>query len=233
MADPENQSLQGNNDGFGLRNIDSKPINTVKWMIRISNLVAASLVIASGVTAFSGVVSLATVISGCYVIIIGSLLCCFELHLTSMDKFVYENFGFMYYWPGRLAFLAFVGTMSFGLDTLGKIAGGYSVFNIFFNLYVLRVHQGYREYQSKMNSHYLNQAGNAAAEDFQVSAAQMKFEDAQKAAKFYSENKESVEAAAQFYGENKQACNKGIKFAANHTDEIGKAAKAGKNAGAF
>lgn len=227
---PGNQEQKNNNTGFGLKNIDQKPVRTIKWMVRISNLIAAGLVIGSGISGFS-FVAVSSIISSVYVIILGFLLCCFELHLSSMDKFVYENFGFMFYWPGRFVFLAFVGFMSFGLGLLGKIAGGYTVLNIIFNVYVLSVHREYKKYIQQTNDYYQNKAGAASAQEFQVSSAKMSFQDAKKAAAFCKNNKQNVDAAAQFYGENKQAVDAGMKFAAGHTKEIGHAAKASKNAG--
>mmetsp|Transcript_9460 Transcript_9460/g.13841 ORF Transcript_9460/g.13841 Transcript_9460/m.13841 type:complete len:227 (-) Transcript_9460:58-738(-) len=220
-AQPEPQ--QGNSNS-----IANTPPATLKWLIRLSNSICAGLVIASGVLSIS-----TNPIVCSYVIVLGAVACCFEFHLRSFDQFVFENFGFMFHWFGRMVFFIFVGSLSFGLDSvLGYIAGAYNVFNILFNIYAVRVNAEYRAYVEAANKQYMANAKHAAAQELQVKANfSGSFQDARNAANFYKENKETVHAAANFYAENKEAVDAGAKFAAQHKDQIGSAAQAGHNSG--
>lgn len=226
------QVAPGPNKGMNFQNIAEKDVSTIIWMVRISNLLAAGMVMGAGIYNISTITLSVTIfITSIYVILLACLLCCFEIHLKSMDKFIYLNFGFMYYWPGRALFLLFVGSMCFGLGIFGYFGGGFMVFNILFNVYVLSVHPNYKKFVEQKTKEYQGQAMTSAANEFQVEASNMSFQDAQNAAKFYKDNKQNIEKGAKFYGENKVACDEGLKFAAANKELVGDAAKASKKAG--
>lgn len=229
MADVENPQPQAQGK-VDITHLENASVNQIKWMVRISNLIAAGMIIGCGVNNFIPVPDFAGIIIGAYVILLGCLVCCFELHLRRFDQYVFENFGFMYHWGGRFLFLFFVGTLSFGLGAFGLAAGIVSIVNVLFNLYVMKIHGGYRAYMTAANAQYKANARHAAQQELQAKA-NFSFQDAKNAAKFYKDNKQQVDQAAQFYSENKEAVDNAAKFAASHGSEINQAAQAGKNAG--
>mmetsp|Transcript_14317 Transcript_14317/g.21438 ORF Transcript_14317/g.21438 Transcript_14317/m.21438 type:complete len:214 (+) Transcript_14317:57-698(+) len=64
---------------------------------------------------------ISTVFIALYVFFFAILICCFELALTSVARWMAENFGFMYSLSGRLIFIVFVAVLCFDLMLFGKI----------------------------------------------------------------------------------------------------------------
>jgi len=147
---PEAQPVQ-KEQGFDVsEKIAKADATTVARWMKFFNIINALFLAASGVVSFIGTTAdLLRVLSALYVIAFGLLLFCFECHLTRFDSLVHRDFGFMFKWQGRLLFFLFTGTLAFGLGPVGIAAGCFTVFMIFFNIYVLRTNKGYSEQQSK------------------------------------------------------------------------------------
>jgi len=221
--------------GFSLRHMESSSVNSVVCFIRCTNLLNAALLMAGAIVSFIPVAgatfNLAMALSAIYVILFSCLLCCFEVHLKKFDRYVFLNFGFMFYWGGRLVFFFFVGSLSFGLGILGIIAGAYTIVNVLINIYVLRIHPAYRQmlmektklYKSQAASHELKKIEKAEKDKGPAVPGvpgDVSLEDAQKAAAFYKDNQESVDAAAKVAYQNKET----IAAAATTAHDVHKAA---------
>jgi hypothetical protein len=194
-------------------NIEKNAVSTVHTFLKFCNVINAALLICAGVVAFVNLTtfSLAYIFMGAYLVCFGCLLGCFELHLKRFDRYVFLNFGFMYYWKWRSLFFCFVGSMSFGLGILGMIAGAMTVVNVIFNAWVMARHSGYKQFLLDQNEIHLTQARSAEAAKFDndggvaagfgqathflgvaTGAEQASFDDVRQGAQFYKENKQTV-----------------------------------------
>ncbi|CAK4072925.1 unnamed protein product [Aphanomyces euteiches] len=73
------------------------------------------------------------------------LLLAFECRFTSMEPTIRHQFGFLFTYRGRTAFIFFVGFMNFGMrDSMAKIAGVLMCANAVLNLVVMTCHPSFR-----------------------------------------------------------------------------------------
>ncbi|OQS04668.1 hypothetical protein THRCLA_03118 [Thraustotheca clavata] len=80
-----------------------------------------------------------------YVIIFALLLLAFECRFSSMEPAIRREFGFLFTYRGRTAFIFFVGFMNFGMhDTMAKLAGVLMCSNAVLNLIVIYLHPAFR-----------------------------------------------------------------------------------------
>ncbi|OQR88111.1 hypothetical protein ACHHYP_07545 [Achlya hypogyna] len=80
-----------------------------------------------------------------YVIIFALLLLAFECRFSSMEPSIRKQFGFLFTYRGRTAFIFFVGFMDFGMaDAMAKIAGVLMCANAVLNLVVIYFHPAFR-----------------------------------------------------------------------------------------
>ncbi|KDO24964.1 hypothetical protein SPRG_09608 [Saprolegnia parasitica CBS 223.65] len=80
-----------------------------------------------------------------YVIIFALLLLAFECRFSSMEPSIRRQFGFLFTYRGRTAFIFFVGFMDFGMaDAMAKIAGVLMCLNAVLNLIVITMHPAFR-----------------------------------------------------------------------------------------
>jgi hypothetical protein len=82
---------------------------------------------------------IATAFIALYVLFFSIVICCFELSLSFVAKWIATNFGFLYTLSGRILFLTFVAVMCFSLGIFGKIVMGLMFAALVFNIYVLIV----------------------------------------------------------------------------------------------
>jgi len=187
---------------------------------------------------------LPTLLSGIYVMLFSILLCCFECHLKKFDSYVFTNFGFMFYWQGRLIFFLFVATLTFGLGVFGVIIGALTLANVLMNCYILYSHPGYRKHIHDQLQHH--QAGAVAREmltmghhsdsagppppsgfDNAMSVAGVlsgqktaSVDDARNVVNFYRDHQEEAHAAGQLYKENKSEIDAAAKVAYDNRDKV-------------
>jgi len=127
--------------------IATASVPTLVRILKVCNFINAGLLCTSGILVFvQQSLTLLLVLSAIYVIIFSLLLLFFECHLKRFEKMVYRNFGFMFHWQGRCLFFFFIGTLAFGLDTWGIVAGSVTIANVLFNIYVLRNNDFYRQH---------------------------------------------------------------------------------------
>jgi len=111
----------------------------MRTFLRLSNLINSILLALGGVLYLIGLpTNPQLVLMSFYVVLFGVNLCCFELHLRTIENIFYEYCGFMLRWKGRVLFLLFTGTLSLSLWTVTSIiAACYTGFNVFLNIYVM------------------------------------------------------------------------------------------------
>lgn len=109
-----------------------------KWSLglRICFMGASALMAAAAVLRLQNA-SLSTFFVCCYVFFFSVLICCFELALRSVARFLAQNFGFLYSALGRCIFLVFVAALCFDLQTIGIAAMCVLLLLLCVNLYVL------------------------------------------------------------------------------------------------
>mmetsp|Transcript_9862 Transcript_9862/g.14697 ORF Transcript_9862/g.14697 Transcript_9862/m.14697 type:complete len:242 (+) Transcript_9862:114-839(+) len=125
-----------------------------KWHIalRLSYIISAILM---GVMAGLSLVSqkdLGLIFFAFYVIFFSLLLCCFEVALSFISRWIAVNFGFLYTLAGRLTFILFVGFMSYSLGLYGLIAMCVLYTATAFHLLVMYKFPRFEEYLRK--KHY-------------------------------------------------------------------------------
>lgn len=79
----------------------------------------------------------ATAFIALYVLFFSIIICCFELALSVVAKWIATNFGFLYSLGGRVLFLTFVAVMCFSLGLFGQIVMGITFAALLFNIFVL------------------------------------------------------------------------------------------------
>ncbi|KAF0685591.1 Aste57867_22559 [Aphanomyces stellatus] len=80
-----------------------------------------------------------------YVIVFGALFLLFECRLSSMETRIRRNFGFLYSYKGRAAFIFFIGFLDFGMKaTLGTVAGVFMCLNALLNLFIMLAHPEFK-----------------------------------------------------------------------------------------
>lgn len=115
--------------------------------MRMVNLVLAAFQVIAG---FSGLFSFLTLnftgtLVSIYVILLGVIFFFFELRIKKMDERIRRNFGFLYSYKGRAAFIFFVGFLDFGMSsTLGYVAGILMCLNALGNLMILCRHSDFQ-----------------------------------------------------------------------------------------
>jgi len=224
-----------------LRHVEKNEVTTVHTFLKFANVINALLLSTSGVLGFLDLVEFefGAVMVGLYLILFGCLLTCFEVHLKRCDRYVFLNFGFMYYWKWRCIFFFFVGSMAFGMGIFGTIVGVGTMVNVFLNAYIMTKHEAYKQYLTGLNQKYMLGAQSAEAAKFDddgggfgqashfIGVASgneaVTLNDARAGAQFYKENKETVHQAAEFYGEHKEQCDKVAKSAYDNRETIKKA----------
>uniref|UniRef100_K3WSM4 Golgi apparatus membrane protein TVP15 n=1 Tax=Globisporangium ultimum (strain ATCC 200006 / CBS 805.95 / DAOM BR144) TaxID=431595 RepID=K3WSM4_GLOUD len=115
--------------------------------MRVGNVLCSILQIIAG---FIGITSFITLnITGTlvsiYVIMFGILFLLFECRLSRMENKIRANFGFLYSYKGRAAFIFFIGFLDFGMSSaLGTLAGILMCVNAFINLLVMCRHPEFK-----------------------------------------------------------------------------------------
>jgi hypothetical protein len=107
--------------------------------LRIS-FVVVSILMASAACVELGGTDVATAFIALYVLFFSIIICCFELALSFVSKWIATNFGFLYSLSGRVLFLTFVAVMCFSLGLFGQIVMGLTFAALVFNVYVLIVY---------------------------------------------------------------------------------------------
>ena len=88
---------------------DSGNTPTLVVYMRVVNLVAAFILILFSILSLlpTGSFSFTSFIIACYLICFSCLLCCFEMRIRQISSVISKNFGFMFTWQSRTAFLLF------------------------------------------------------------------------------------------------------------------------------
>jgi len=130
-------------------------------IMRVINTLNAMLLGATGVLTFIllSPPTLPEILSSLYIIAFSLLLVCFEFHLKRFDQCVLTNFGFMFKWQGRLLFFLFMGTLCFGLGTMGIVTGSITLTVVIFNIYVICTNDNYKKYTVTESKELTNRAG--------------------------------------------------------------------------
>lgn len=92
-----------------------------------------------------------------YVFVFSVIICCFELSLKGIAKFLAENVGFLYTKTGRLIFMVFVAVMCFDLKILGKVCMALLLLLVCVNIYVFFTFPKYEEWLRR--KHYAHVLG--------------------------------------------------------------------------
>ena len=87
--------------------------------------------------------NISTLFIALYVFFFAVMICCFELALKGVAKWMAENFGFMYTLTGRILFIIFVAVLCFDLGLFGKIVMGLLLALVCVNFYVFIVFPKY------------------------------------------------------------------------------------------
>lgn len=104
--------------------------------LRIAYMIAAIILGLAGGLELASSPGLGQFFFAFYVLFFSLLICCFEVGLDSISRLIAINFGFLYTVVGKVAFLLFVGFMSFSLGLCGKVAMAYLYAVYCFQLYI-------------------------------------------------------------------------------------------------
>jgi hypothetical protein len=127
-----------------------------KWhnILRCLYIIAAIfLSVIAGVTLAAGTTAVSKIFFCFYILFFCTIMCCFEvalqvfsnsvpivllrvLVLQAVTKLIATNFGFLYTFSGRCAFILFLGFMSFSLSLWGKVAMAFLYAVFAFHLYI-------------------------------------------------------------------------------------------------
>jgi hypothetical protein len=130
-----------------INDVNKMELPTLLRNMRLGNVACSIFQILAG---FMGITSFITLnITGTlvsiYVIMFGLLFLLFECRLSRMETKIRQNFGFLYSYKGRAAFIFFIGFLDFGMSTaLGTIAGVLMCVNAFINLLVMCRHPEFK-----------------------------------------------------------------------------------------
>lgn len=115
-------------------------------ILRVVNIIDGILI---GLAGFMAIFNLVTfqpllTILGIYTMVFGLMLLCFECRFSSVEEKIRGNFGFLFSFNGRAAFIMFIGFICFSLDKLGVVVGILTEINGLFNWIVIKLHPDFR-----------------------------------------------------------------------------------------
>ncbi|RLN94735.1 hypothetical protein BBJ28_00021955 [Nothophytophthora sp. Chile5] len=152
--------------------------------MRLGNVCCSILQIIAGIIGITSFITLnitGTLVS-IYVIMFGILFLLFECRLSRMESVIRSNFGFLYSYKGRAAFIFFIGFLDFGIGSaLATIAGALMCINALINLLVMCRHP---QFKSSLSADADPTAGYTTG--------------SQEAAQFMSKNPEMAAKAGQY-----------------------------------
>jgi len=130
-----------------------------RWhlILRVSYFASAALLGLAGGLLLSKSPTIGQFFFAVYVMWFALLICCFEIGLSCVARLIAINFGFLYTMPGKLAFLLFVGFMSFSLELVGQIAMAVLYACYIFQIFIYCKFPRFEEYLRK--THYFKEAG--------------------------------------------------------------------------
>ncbi|TDH71945.1 uncharacterized protein CCR75_002942 [Bremia lactucae] len=140
-APPKRSFIQKVND------VNKMELPKLLRYMRLGNVGCSILQIIAGIVGITSFITLnitGTLVS-IYVIMFGILFLLFECRLSRMETVIRSNFGFLYSYKGRAAFIFFIGFLDFGIGSaLATIAGVFMCLNAFINLLVMCRHPQFR-----------------------------------------------------------------------------------------
>lgn len=104
--------------------------------------------------------NISTLFVALYVFFFAIIICCFELALQGVAKWMSENFGFMYTLTGRLMFIVFVAVLCFDLGLYGIIVMAALLAAVCVNIYVFLAFPKYEAWLRQKHWEQLKGAGN-------------------------------------------------------------------------
>ena len=143
-------------------------------------------------------VSFKTVTVSAYVVFFGLLLACLECNMSALAPRFQRNFGFMYSFAGRSAFIIFSGTMVFAMNqVLAWIVGSLTILNGLFNGYIICVHPAFQtgELSARGDPYGGYSGGEKEMLEFLKRNPEMAAKAGRNAAAFARENPEVAQAA--------------------------------------
>ncbi|TMW60346.1 hypothetical protein Poli38472_000388 [Pythium oligandrum] len=92
-------------------------LTTMAKYVRILNIVCVSVQVIAGVVSLFKIfhVNLAETLISVYVMLLAMLVLCYEFRFQMADTFIRTNFGFIYSFQGRSAYLLFIGLLDLGM----------------------------------------------------------------------------------------------------------------------
>jgi hypothetical protein len=116
--------------------------------VRITNVLNALILLTAAILVFvlGKSLNIPKVLSAVYVIGFSLLLLLFEMRLNRCKLVILSNFGFMFNVTGRCMFFFFVGTLCFGLDIFGIIAGIITCCNLIFNCVIMCQNKAFKDH---------------------------------------------------------------------------------------
>ena len=130
-----------------------KMIEKYSLALRVAFMVISILMAAAACVKLENA-DIATAFIALYVFFFSVVICCFELALSTVSRWIAMNFGFLYTLSGRILFLTFVAVMCFSLGLFGKVVMGLTFAALVFNIYVLVVHPKFDRWLR--HKHYKN-----------------------------------------------------------------------------
>jgi hypothetical protein len=106
-----------------IRSMEGSKLN--RWLA-FFNVILGLLYIAVGISYFflsALSLSVSSVVLAIFLIFFGIVLISYHVHIEFIENWMFNNFGFMYDWRGRSAYLLFTGFMCISLGTFGIITG--------------------------------------------------------------------------------------------------------------
>ncbi|CAI5706713.1 hypothetical protein KXD40_006154 [Peronospora effusa] len=177
-APPKRNFIQKVND------VNKMELPKLLRYMRLGNVICSIVQIIAGIVGITSFITLnitGTLVS-IYVIMFGILFLLFECRLSRMETAIRSNFGFLFSYKGRAAFIFFIGFLDFGIGSaLATLAGVLMCFNAFINLMVMCRHP---QFKSALSANADPTAGYTTS--------------SQEAASFMSKNPELAAKAGQY-----------------------------------
>ena len=152
-SDEEAQSASPVNEAPAPLDIDPEILKQMqRWslILRVGYM-GISIFMAAAAVLILEKANISTLFIALYVFFFSIIICCFELALKGIAKWMAENFGFMYTLTGRILFIVFVAVLCFDLGLFGKIVMGLLLALVCVNLYVFIVFPQYEPWLRQMH----------------------------------------------------------------------------------
>jgi len=138
-------------------------LNTILRVLRVLNILMSILCGIAAVVCLMLLPGFTKAFMCVYCLLFSAVLLFFELRFMGAEKFIRDNFGFLFSYWGRCGYLTFLGTLCFSLDVgVAYVIGAVMILNAIFNAYLICLHPEF--HHAGMSGHSDPTTGYTTAE---------------------------------------------------------------------